>query len=298
MEDSRKYLDPKVLGKVSRLGLKARLIVEGFISGLHESPFHGYSVEFAEHRKYVPGDDIKDIDWKVWGRSDRLYIKQYEEETNLKAYLMVDLSESMAYQSGPNVTKRDYAAYLAASLAYLMLQQHDSVGLVLFDDRVRRFIPDSSHPSHLKQVHQELEEQEPAGNTALGTIFHDIAERIKRKGLMIVVSDLLSGAKEILLGLQHLRHKRHEVIVFHVLDEAERDFPFDDLTLSEGMEDYPDVFTEPISLREAYLAELESFVSEVKRGCREQRIDYVPLVTSTPLDVGLSSYLATRLARN
>jgi uncharacterized protein (DUF58 family) len=298
MEDSRKYLDPRILGKVSRLGLKARLIVEGFISGLHESPFHGYSVEFAEHRKYVPGDDIKDIDWKVWGRSDRLYIKQYEEETNLKAYLMVDVSESMAYQYGENISKRDYACYLAASLAYLMLQQHDSVGMALFDDKVRRFIPDGSHSSHLKQLHHELESNEPGGNTAIGTIFHDIADRMKRKGLVIVVSDLLSEPEEILLGLQHLRHNRHEVIVFHVLDEAERDFPFEDLTLFEGMEDYPDVFAEPMSLRKAYLEELESFVNQVKRGCRERRIDYVPLVTSTPLDVGLSSYLATRLARN
>jgi uncharacterized protein (DUF58 family) len=246
----------------------------------------------------VPGDDIKDIDWKVWGRSDRLYIKQYEEETNLKAYLMVDVSESMAYQHGERISKRDYACYLAASLAYLMLQQHDSVGLALFDDKVRRFIPDGSHASHLKHLHHELESNEPDGNTALGAIFHDIADRMKRKGLMIVISDLLSEAEEILRGLQHLRHNRHEVIVFHVLDEAERDFPFEDLTLFEGMEDYPDVFAEPISLRNAYLEELESFVNQVKRGCRERRIDYVPLVTSTPLDVGLSTYLATRLARN
>ena len=297
MEASRKYLDPKILGKVSRLGLKARLIVEGFISGLHSSPFHGYSVEFAQHRKYVPGDDIRDIDWKVWGRTDRFYIKEYEEETNLKAYLMVDVSESMAFQSGDNISKKDYACYLAASLAYMMLQQHDSVGLVLFDDCVRRFLPDGSHPSHLKQLVNELEENPPSGNTGLGETFHDLAERLKRKGLLIVVSDLFTEPEEILRGLQHLRHKRHEVIVFHLLDDAEKSFPFEDLTLFEGMEDYPDVFAEPGTLREAYLEELEGFISKIRKGCRQRRIDFVPLLTSTPLDVALSSYLASRLAR-
>ncbi|MDP6114231.1 MAG: DUF58 domain-containing protein [Planctomycetota bacterium] len=291
------YLDPKVLGKVSRLGLKARLIVEGFISGLHESPFHGYSVEFAQHRKYVPGDDIRDIDWKVWARTDRLYIKEYEEETNLKAYMMVDVSESMSYASGTNISKQDYASYVAASLAYLMLQQHDSCGLVLFDEDVRQLLGDASHPGHLKRIVHELEICEPAGRTEIGAVFHSLAERLKRKGLLVVISDLFTEPEEILRGLQHLRHKRHEVILFHVLDDAEKDFPFDGLTRFEGMEGNPDVFAEPRSLREAYLEELNAFISRVRRGCRESHIDYVPLTTSTPLDVALSTYLAARLTR-
>ncbi|MBI2193999.1 MAG: DUF58 domain-containing protein [Planctomycetes bacterium] len=297
MEDSRKYLDPKILGKVSRLGIKARLIVEGYISGLHESPFHGYSVEFAQHREYVPGDDIRDVDWKVWARSDRYYIKQYEEETNLRAYLVVDVSESMAYQSGL-LSKMDYACYVAASLAYLMLRQQDSVGLVLFDEKVRRFVRDSSHPSHLKVLLQELELATPSSGTHMEPIFHDLADRLRRKGLLIVISDLLTDPERLLFGLEHVRHRRHEVIVFHVLDEAERTFPFEEMTLFEGMENGPRLFTEPLSLRQAYLAELESFIGKVRRGCRENRIDYVPLSTSDPLDIALSSYLANRLARS
>lgn len=296
MEDSRKYLDPKILAKISRLDLKARLIVEGFVSGLHESPFHGYSVEFAQHREYVPGDDIRDVDWKVWARSDRFYIKQYEEETNLRAYLMVDTSESMAYQSGP-LSKMDYARYLAASLAYLMLRQQDSVGLVLFDEKVRRFIRDSSHPSHLKVLLQELEQNVPSSGTQMEMIFHDLAERLHRKGLLIVISDLLTDSEGILRGLQHVRHKRHEVIVFHLLDEAEKTFPFEEITLFEGMESAPNLFAEPLSLRQAYLAELNAFINKVKSGCRENRIDFVSLSTSDTLDIALSRYLANRLAR-
>jgi len=296
MEDSRKYLDPKILGKVSKLDLKARLIVEGFISGLHESPFHGFSVEFAQHREYVPGDDVRHIDWKVWARSNRYYIKQYVEETNLRAYLLVDSSESMAFQTS-TISKMDYACYMAASLAYLMLQQQDSVGLVLFDEQVRKFIRDSSHPSHLKLIHNELENAVPSGDTQMEHIFHDLAERLHRKGLLILISDLLTDPESLMFGLQHARHKRHEIILFHILDPAERTFPYEDLTRFEGMENYPDVFGEPQSLRQTYLEELDSFVSRVRKGCRENRIDYVPLTTTDPLDVVLSSYLANRLAR-
>ena len=295
-EDYRKYLDPKVLAKISRLDLKARLIVEGFISGLHKSPFHGFSVEFAQHREYVPGDDTRHIDWKVFGKSDRYYIKQYEQETNLKGYILLDVSESMAYSSD-GMTKLEYGGCIAASLAYLMLQQQDAVGLALFDSDVREFIRDSGHPSHLKLITHKIEEAKPEGKTKVHGILDDLAERISRRGLIIIISDLFVDVDELLTALRHFRYKRHEVIVFHVLDEYERTFPFTDLTLFKGLEEYPQVFAEPRSLRETYLEEFESFIRRIKQGCRQHSIDYVQLSTRDSLEVALSSYLAARMAR-
>jgi len=295
-DDLRKYLDPKVLAKISKLDLRARLIVEGFISGLHKSPFHGFSVEFAQHREYVPGDDTRHIDWKVFGKSDRYYIKQYEQETNLKAYILLDVSESMSYTSG-GMSKAEYGGCVAASLAYLMLQQQDSVGLALFDEEVREFIRDSGHPSHLKLIVHRIEQTAPTGKTKVRGIFDDLAERIHRRGLVVIISDLFVDPDELLVSLRHFRHKRHEVIIFHVLDEYERTFPFTELTLFKGLEQYPQVFAEPRSLRRDYLAEFESFIRKLKQGCRQHGIDYVPMTTSDSLEVALSSYLAARMAR-
>jgi len=295
-EDYRKYLDPKVLAKIGKLDLKARLIVEGFISGLHKSPFHGFSVEFAQHREYVPGDDTRHIDWKVFGKSDRYYIKQYEQETNLKSYILLDTSESMGYASD-GMTKLEYGGCIAASLAYLMLQQQDAVGLALFGEQVREFIRDSGHPSHLKLLTHRIEQIQPEGKTQVRGILDDLAERIKRRGLIILISDLFVNVDDLLRALRHFRHKRHEVIVFHVLDEFERTFPFTDLTLFKGLEQYPQVFAEPRSLRKDYLAEFDNFVRQVKQGCRRHSIDYVQLSTSDSLEVALSSYLAARMAR-
>jgi uncharacterized protein (DUF58 family) len=294
-EDLQKYLDPAVLSRIAKLDIRARLVVEGFISGLHRSPFHGFSVEFAQHREYVPGDDVKHLDWKVFGKTDRFYVKEYEEETNLSAWLMVDISESMDYSSD-GMTKLDYGATIAASLAFLMLQQQDAAGLVLFDDDIRQFVRPSSQPSHLKLLTHSLAQAEPTGRSKVGGIFHDLAERIRRRGLIVIISDLFVDPRQLALGLKHFRHKRHEVILFHVLDKYEQTFPFADLTLFKGMEDYQDVFAEPRSLREDYLAELDSFVRHVKRACRHHRIDYVPMTTSDSLGVALSAYLAGRLA--
>ena len=294
-EDLQKYLDPKVLARISRLDIKARLIVEGYISGLHKSPFHGFSVEFAQHREYAPGDDLKHLDWKVFGKTDRFYVKEYEEETNLHAWILLDISESMDYKSGP-VSKLEYGSYIAASLAFLMLQQQDSAGLVMFDDEVRHFLKPSSQPSHLKLLTHELAEAKPTGRTKVGGIFSDLAERIRHRGLVVLISDLFVDPKELALGLQHFRHKRHEVILFHVLDEYERTFPFRDLTLFKGLEGYADVFAEPRSLRDDYLAEVDNFIKETKRVCRHHRIDYVPMTTSDSLEIALSAYLAGRLA--
>jgi uncharacterized protein (DUF58 family) len=300
--DSRKYLDPKVLTKLSRLELKARLIVEGFIAGLHRSPFRGFSVEFAEHREYVPGDDIRHVDWKVYGRSDRYYIKQYEEETNLKAHILVDASESMAYPGasgsapapGDGPSKFEYASWVAASLAHLILRQRDAVGLTLFDDRVRKTVPPSSSPGHLENLVAVLEEPGLSAKTNAGSVLHEFADRLKRKGLIIVISDLLDDVEQVKRGLRHLRHRGHEVIVFHILAHDELVFPFERLTLFEGLEGLPHKLAHPRTLRDAYLAELETNLTEVRRACRDDPIDYVRIDTEDKLDVALSSYLATR----
>jgi uncharacterized protein (DUF58 family) len=294
-EDATRYLDPAVLSRIAKLDIRARLVVEGFVSGLHRSPFHGFSVEFAQHREYVPGDDLKHLDWKVFGKTDRFYIKEYEEETNLSAWLLMDVSESMDYTSD-GMTKFDYGATIAASLAFLMLQQQDAAGLVLFDDAVREFIKPASQPSHLKLMTHQLATARPTGRTKIGGIFHDLAERITRRGLVVLISDLFVDPAELVLGLQHFRHKRHEVVLFHVLDPFERTFPFEQLTLFEGMEGYRDVFAEPRGLRDGYLEALEIFVREVRRACRQHRIDYVPMTTRDSLGVALSAYLAGRLA--
>jgi len=293
--DARRYLDPQVLAKLEHLDLKARLIVEGFISGLHKSPFHGFSVEFAQHREYAPGDDLRRLDWKLYARSDRHYIKEYEEETNLVCYVLLDISESMRYASG-TVSKLEYGSYIAASLAYLMLTQRDSVGLALFDDAVRRFICDSSNPGHRLALIDALENIKPTGRTELGEVLQYMVGQVRRRGMLIVVSDLFTNADRLLTGLKHLRHRRHEVIVFHVLDEHELTFPFQQLTLFKGMEGYPQLFAEPRSLRDQYLAELNAFCSRVRDECVANRIDYQQLSTAQPLDVALSSYLATRMA--
>jgi uncharacterized protein (DUF58 family) len=295
-DNPQRYLDPLTLAKVRSLEIQARLIVEGYLSGMHKSPYHGFSVEFAQHREYVPGDDIKHVDWKVYGRTGRYFLKQYEEETNLVCWLLLDISESMQYRSGP-VSKYDYSCMVAAALSYLILHQQDSVGLVTFDDQVRQFLRPSSQPSHLKQMVQIMNVGAAREKTRLAPIFHDLAERLARRALVIVLSDLFDDVEDILAGLKHLRHKRHEVVVFHVMDAAELDFPFQEATLFRGLEQLPELLTDPRSLRQGYLDEVQSYLLELQRGCRGQNIDYVQLRTDTNLGVALSSYLAQRLTR-
>jgi uncharacterized protein (DUF58 family) len=304
MEDTQKYLDPVALAKVRNLEMQARLIVEGYLSGMHKSPYHGFSVEFAQHREYVPGDDLKHLDWKVYSRTGRFYLKQYEEETNLACWLLVDASESMRYGSGPAggdgrplVSKYDYAAMAAAALAYLILHQQDSAALVTYDNVVRQFLKPSSQPSHLKQMVNCLNRGAGRERTQLAPIFHDLAERINRRGIVVVFSDLFDEVADILHGLQHLRHRRHEVIVMHVLDRAELEFPFQEATLFRGLEQYPELLTDPRSLRDGYLEQVQAFVHQLKAGCLNQNVDYVQLRTDAPLGVVLSSYLAYRVAR-
>jgi uncharacterized protein (DUF58 family) len=292
---THKFLDPGVLNKITRLDLKARHIVEGFVAGMHKSPYHGFSVEFAKHREYTPGDDIKHLDWKVFGRSDRLYIKEYELETNLRSHILLDTSESMDYRSGES-SKLELACFIAASMAYLILKQQDSVGMVCFDKEIRQFVPSSSSLGHMRPILGTLAQSTAQNKTDLGSVFHAMAERFRNRGLIIIISDLFDKPEAILKGLQHFAHRRHDVIVFHVLDEYELTFPFERMTLFEGLEEYPKLLVDPRSLRKAYLEEVEKFCEEIRKGCVKQTIDYVQISTEKELDVELTKYLASRLA--
>ncbi len=298
MTDSPNYLDPRTLASIEGLGLQARLVVEGFVAGLHKSPYHGFSVEFAQHREYSPGDDLRHVDWKVWSKTDKYYLKQYEEETNLLTYVLLDVSASMGYASEGNVTKLQYGQYVAAALAYLVLQQQDAVGLTLFDDRVRRLLRPSGQPSHLKELIRLMDSELARDRTKTGPVFHEMAERIGRRGIVVIISDLLDGdPDEILGGLRHFRHRRHEVILFHLLDPAEVEFPFRQITKFLGIEIDEELLTDPSALRRGYLDELDAFKEQLQRGCRLADIDYVPLRTDQPLDQALVGYLAARAAR-
>ena len=293
MENYRQYIDPKVVDKIGRLELKARLIVEGFVSGMHRSPFHGFSVEFAEHREYVPGDDIRFVDWKVYGKSDRYYIKQYEEETNLRAWILLDCSESMAYGSGA-MTKIDYGRHVAAALAYLITQQQDAVGLCLFDKELRSVLPPASSAGHLRVLIRQLELATTGGKTSLSAAVQRAAEQLGRRSVVVLISDLLDSADSVLSAVQLLRHNRHEVIAIHLLDHEERTFPFERMTRFEGLEEMPIVMADPAALRTQYLKELEAFTKAIRHGCLGSAADFVEIDTRTPLDVALSGYLASR----
>ncbi len=288
------HLLPHVVAKLANMELRARLVVEGFIAGLHRSPYHGFSVEFAEHRPYMPGDEIRHVDWKIYGRTDRFYIKQYEEETNLKAYLVLDTSRSMTYASPGEVTKLEYAASLAASLAYLMIQQQDAVGLTLFDESISAFMPPHATRAYLQQILVALQTLRGGGGTAAGRSLHLVAERIRRRGLVIILSDLFDDPDQVLAAFKHFRHKKNEVIVMHVLDPLERSFAFGEDAAFEDLETEERMVTQPWHVRRAYAEALQSFVGRYKRECREHQIDYVLLDTRTPFDVALMEYLSKR----
>lgn len=293
MEDYRKYLSPEVLASITSLELRAHLVVEGFMSGLNASPFHGLSVEFAQHREYSPGDDIRHIDWRVYARSDRYYIKEFEEETNLKCHILLDISESMRYRSG-TLSKLDYGATVAASLAYLQLMQKDAVGMYLFDTELRKVFPPSNKPSYLKEMLHGVLETRPVAKTDVAPIFHRMAEEVKRRGMIILISDLFVNLDDLLRGLEHFRFKRHEVLVFQILDERELTFPFRRNTLFKGMEGYPNLMTEPRSLRRAYLDAIGAHNQEARSRCVQEGVDFLTLSTVKPLNVALSSFLARR----
>ncbi len=298
-ELSNDYLDPAVLDRIKRMDIRARLVVEGFITGQHRSPFNGYAVEFAAHREYSPGDDLRHIDWKVWSRTDRLYIKEYEEETNLKCTILLDRSKSMQYgdQSESGITKFDYAATTAASLGYLMQQQQDAVGLVMFSNKIDKELRPSSHPSHLKLILHELDQVVPDDQTDVGDIFQSLAARIRQRGMVILISDMFVDARQLAESLQQFRLRRHEVIVFHVMHHDELTFPFQENTQFRGLEVDTRLLTEPRALRDSYLEAVKLYLAEIRRVCAGQGIDHVLLDTGQRLDVALSSYLAFRQKR-
>jgi len=290
---SRRFLDPAVVARLATMELKARLVVEGFIAGLHRGPYRGFSVEFAEHRPYMPGDPIRHVDWKVYGKTDRFFIKQFEEETNLRAYVVLDGSASMGYGSG-GVTKLEYGSMLAASLMYLMLKQQDLVGLLVFDTELRRYIPPRSTRSHLHRMLSELERQRPGARTDVGATLHQLAERVQRRGLIILISDLEDDRERVISGLKHFRHRKHEVLVFHILDPSELELPFEGDVILKDLETREERLTQPSRVRERYQEAVRQWLLGYRRECRESAIDYVPAETSTPYDSLLFSYLQKR----
>jgi uncharacterized protein (DUF58 family) len=291
-----RFLDPAVIGQLGTLELRARTIVEGFLSGLHRSPLKGFSVEFAEYRQYFPGDELSTIDWKVYARTDRHVVKKFEEETNLKGYLLLDVSGSMAYGSGA-LTKLEYGSVLAGSLAYLMQQQRDAAGLVTFDAEVRTFIPPGLRPGHLSAILHALDRQQAERRTDSAPPMNTLAEALTRRGLVVLISDLLDEPARVVKGLKHFRYRGCDVLVFHVLDHAELTFPFDRPTRFKDLEDSSELLANPARVRDQYLANVTAFVETYRRELGAAGIDYQVLDTSQPLDQALLTYLATRSRR-
>jgi len=317
--DYRKFLQPSVISRLANMELKAKFVVEGFIAGLHKSPYHGFSVEFAEHRQYMPGDDLKYLDWKILGKTDRYYIKQFEEETNLKSYLIVDSSRSMHFSSSnsplvtkspfknlfrkkeevkitqqQSVTKLEYATYVAASLAVLMNFQKDAAGLVVYDEAIRSFIPPKATRQNLKVILNQLASIVPSGKTNTASALNIVAERIKRRGLVIIFSDLFDDQKAVINALKHFRHKKNEVIMFQVLDPLEMSFAIDQPTLFKDMETSKEMLSQPISVMNSYQEAVKEFIDIYKTACLSNNIDYVLLSTETPFDTALLEYLNKR----
>ena len=298
MADSPTSSDPQTVARLEGLELKARRIVEGYLSGRHRSPHRGFSTEFAEHREYAPGDDLRYLDWKAYGRRDRFYLKQHEEETNFACYLVVDISESMRYQSdAAPLSKLDAARSLAAALAYLIVRQHDAVGLVTFATGADQFLPAAGHPPHVRQVISVLEQAEASGESRIGGALHEVAERIKRRSLVVLISDLFDDADAILLGLRHLHSRRHDVCVLQMIDPAEREFPFRGVTRFQGLEGLSAISVDASSVRRAYNKELTEFLNGIRRGCRDLSIDHELILTDQPLDFALARFLKRRLER-
>jgi uncharacterized protein (DUF58 family) len=290
----RPFLDPAVVARLGTLELKARTIVEGFLSGLHRSPFKGFSVEFAEYRQYMPGDDLSTIDWKVYARSDRFYVKKFEEETNLDCHLMLDVSGSMSYGAHHGLTKFEYGACLAASLAYLMNRQRDAVGLTAFDDRIVSMLPASSRGGHLRAVLLTLDRLKTGGTTDVSKPLHQLADSLSKRGMVVLISDLLDDPALVVRGLKHFQFRGTDVIVFHILDPDEVDFPFDRPTRFEDLETSDEVIAVPGAVREHYVREVKGLIDRYRRELGAVGIDYQLVMTTHPLELALMSYLSTR----
>jgi uncharacterized protein (DUF58 family) len=293
MAGEARYLDPAVVARLGTIDLKARTIVEGFLTGLHRSPYKGFSVEFAEYRQYIPGDDLATLDWKVYARSDRHFVKKFEEETNLTCHLLLDVSGSMAYGSG-GITKLQYGSYLTAALAYLMHRQRDSFGLIAFDDSISALLPASARSGHLRAVLLALERLKIGARTDVAKPLHDLAAAVRKRGIVVLVSDLLDDPARVLDGLKHFRYRGTDVIVFHVLDPYELQFPFEQAARFRDMETADEVMAVPRSVRKGYIERIEGLIATYKRELGLVGIDYCLLDTSKPLELGLMAYLMTR----
>jgi len=294
VDATRKYLDPAVLGKLGNMDLVARSAVEGFFSGLHPSPFHGFSVEYSDHRSYQPGDELKFLDWKAFGRSDKLYIKQFLQETNVSVYILLDSSRSMTFSGSGPVSKLDYGSFLAAALAYLMLGQGDAVGLVLFAEKIVAQMPPSARRTYLNPLLAMLQNNRGLGQTDLASVLHTVAEMMKRRSLVILISDLLDDAGDVFKGLAHLRYLNHDVIIFHTLDRQELTLDYEGLVEFQDMESRARLKTFPQSVKDSYRRRVEEFIEDVTKTSGRSNVDYCLLDTSQPLDKALMAYLARR----
>jgi uncharacterized protein (DUF58 family) len=292
-----RYLKPEVINQIKRLDLRAQFVVKGFLQGLHASPFHGFSVEFSEHRRYATGDDPKDIDWLVFAKTDKYYVKKFEAETNITGYLVMDLSQSMGFTHRQELTKFDYAICLAASLCYLMVHQQDPVGLITFDKQVRDLIPPKSKRTQLGNILAHLANLKPAGETDIARCLGQIAAMFRHKSLVMIFSDLLADPGPVFQSLRRLRHRGHDVILFHILDEAEVNFPYEGMIEFEDPETQEKVVVDATSYRADYKSEIDAFRELYRRECFQTGVDYLPLDTSMQFDKALLEYLQSRRAR-
>jgi len=293
-QDYKNFLEPAFVSKLNSLELKARLVVEGFMVGLHKSPYHGFSVEFAQHRPYMQGDNLKDVDWKVYGKTERFFIKQYEEETNLQSFLLLDISNSMKFSSQGNISKIEYASTLAAALSYLMIHQQDAAGLSLYAEKIVKYLPPKANRTYLREILKALATAEASQKTNTANCLNEIAEKISRRGLVIIISDLFDDIDSVLKAVKHFSYKKNEVIVFQVLDPLERSFAFGKDAIFKDLETEDEITTQPYHLQKAYREAMTEFTSKIKVECLNSNIDYNLIETSDPFDKALLNYIQKR----
>lgn len=294
ISDYREYLNPKIISRINNLDLRARLVVEGFMVGLHKSPYHGFSVEFSQHRPYMQGDNLKNVDWRVFGKTEKYFIKQYEEETNLKCYIVLDSSKSMSFSSDNQISKLDYASTLAASLSYLMIKQQDAVSLTIYSDKIISHLPPKSSNSFLHQILKELSVNSASSKTNTAEVLGIVAEKIKRRGLVIIISDFFDDVDTTIKALKHFAHQKNEVIVFQILDPMERNFGFGKDAVFKDLETGEELTTQPYQIQKAYREAMIDFTDKIRRECLNANFDYTLLDTSTSFDKALFSYIQKR----
>lgn len=294
VQDFKNYLHPSFISKLNSLELKARLVVEGFMVGLHKSPYHGFSVEFSEHRAYMQGDNLKDVDWKVFGKTEKYFIKQYEEETNLRSYIFLDTSNSMAYSSEKNISKLNYSITLAAALSYLMIHQQDAVGLTLYSEKINKFLPPKSSRAYLQEILKSLINVIPSEKTNTAESLSEGAEKLKRRGLVVIISDFFDDINSVLKALKHFSYKKNEVIVFQILDPMEKTFSFGKDAIFKDLETGDELATQPYQIQKAYREAMNEFTNKIKSECLNSNIDYNLIETSDPYDKALLRYIQKR----